>query len=214
VHFERNRIQKRKKPPSDDSFGGNLYLCDFKNSLYINGIWTKKKNAYFIKTGVQLWQGFVIWIQKQPFTQIFAIYLQTLQFLPRWICMNKSDFAIKGLIQQPATLHNHPNYGSVRSMISTQRYSWTTTGSLLNSARKKAFSRAKKPVLILTVSTSDSAITLPSLPISLACTEKSLFASVTVYVSPMPLSASLINQWVVALNGASVAIALNVRVVL
>ena len=56
VHFEGNRIQKCKKPPLDDSFGGELYLCGFSNPLYVNGFRTKKKNAYSIKTGVQLWR--------------------------------------------------------------------------------------------------------------------------------------------------------------
>ena len=57
VHFEHKTAYKHKKPPSDDSFGGNLYLFGFSNPLYINGFKAKKKNAYSIKIGVQLWRA-------------------------------------------------------------------------------------------------------------------------------------------------------------
>jgi hypothetical protein len=54
VHFDRKTAYKREKPPSDDSFGGVLYLWGFEESLCINSLRIKKQNAYSIRISVLL----------------------------------------------------------------------------------------------------------------------------------------------------------------
>lgn len=72
--LERKTAYSRKAPPSDASFGGELFLWVLTNRD-ICGFRAKQENACSVKTDVLLWQGLAIRIQCNLFRETL-----------RWIC--------------------------------------------------------------------------------------------------------------------------------